>query len=62
MNEIIYKLIGKYLKHQRIKRKLTLREFCFKQDFDAVTISRIERGYYFKKAPEAKWEAGEAGQ
>jgi transcriptional regulator with XRE-family HTH domain len=49
---MIYKLIGWYLKRQRIKRGLTLREFCIRQEYDASTISRLERGYYFKIAPE----------
>ena len=51
---MIYKLIGWYLKRQRIKRGLTLREFCIHRRHDASTISRLERGYYFEIAPEYK--------
>jgi len=49
---MIYKLIGWYLKRQRIKRGLTLREFCIRFKYDPSTLSRVERGYYFKVAPE----------
>lgn len=52
---MIYKLIGWYLKKQRIKRGLTLREFCIWQRYDASTISRLERGYYFGVAPEYEY-------
>jgi len=52
---MIYKLIGWYLKRQRIRRKRTLREFCLTQRYDASTISRLERGYYFKIAPEMEY-------
>lgn len=51
---MIYKLIGWYLKRQRIKRGLTLREFCVYQRYDVSTISRLERGYYFTDAPEIR--------
>ena len=49
---MIYKIIGWYLKRQRIRRGYTLREYCISFQLDASTISRIERGYYFKVAPE----------
>lgn len=52
---MIYKLIGWYLKRQRIKRGITLREFCIWNRYDPSTISRLERGYYFKTAPEYKY-------
>lgn len=51
---MIYRLIGWYLKRQRIKRGLTLREHCKRLLLDYSTISRVERGYYFKVAPEYK--------
>ena len=51
---MIYKLIGWYLKRQRIKRGLTLREHCERLHLDHSTIGRVERGYYFKIAPEYK--------
>ncbi len=51
---MIYRLIGWYLKRQRIRRGFTLREFCIRQKYNASTISRIERGYYFDVAPEYK--------
>lgn len=51
---MIYRLIGWYLKRQRIKRGWTLRVYCKKFYLDASTISRVERGYYFKIAPEYK--------
>ena len=53
-NKMIHTLIGWYLKRQRIKRGVTLREFCIRQEYDASTISRLERGYYFRVAPEFK--------
>lgn len=53
---IIFVVIGKFLRKQRIKRGLTLRAFCKLYHLDPVTISKIERGYYFKIAPEDKGE------
>ena len=52
---MIYKLIGKFLKHRRIKMGFTLREFCSSYGLDPITISAIERGYYFKETPERRF-------
>ena len=49
---MIYRLIGWFLKKRRIKKRYTLRAFCKEFGFDPVTISKIERGYYFEVAPE----------
>jgi transcriptional regulator with XRE-family HTH domain len=38
------KLFGNYFKRLRIKRRLTLRQFCEKFGFDAGNISKLERG------------------
>jgi len=38
------KLFGNYFKGLRIKRRLTLRQFCEKFGFDAGNISKLERG------------------
>jgi transcriptional regulator with XRE-family HTH domain len=38
------KLFGNYFKALRIKRRLTLRQFCEKFGFDAGNISKLERG------------------
>ena len=51
---MIYRLIGWFLRKQRIKKNYTLRRFCHEFSLNASTISRIERGYYFKIAPEYK--------
>jgi len=55
---MIYRLIGWFLKNRRIKKRYTLRAFCKEFGFDPVTISKIERGYYFETAPEDKWSKG----
>ena len=49
---MIYKLLGWYLRRQRLRKGVTLREFCVWNRYDPSTISRLERGYYFKVAPE----------
>ena len=49
---MIYRLLGKFLKRQRIRQGYTLRRFCQEFNLDAVTISKIERGFYFKESPE----------
>jgi transcriptional regulator with XRE-family HTH domain len=38
------KLFGNYFKGLRIKRRLTLRQFCEKFGLDAGNISKLERG------------------
>ncbi len=38
------KLFGDYFKELRIKRRLTLRQFCEKFGFDPGNISKLERG------------------
>jgi transcriptional regulator with XRE-family HTH domain len=38
------KLFGNYFKGLRIKRRMTLRQFCEKFGFDAGNISKLERG------------------
>lgn len=38
------KLFGNYFKALRIKRRITLRQFCEKFGFDAGNISKLERG------------------
>jgi transcriptional regulator with XRE-family HTH domain len=38
------KAFGEFFKELRVKRKLTLRQFCLTNGFDPGNISRLERG------------------
>jgi len=38
------RIFGSYFKEQRIKRRLTLRQFCETFGFDPGNISKLERG------------------
>ena len=42
---------GEFFEQLRAKRKMTLREFCEKNDFDPGNISKLERGIL--KAPQS---------
>ena len=36
-------MIGQFLKEKRLKRRMTLRNFCLKYELDSFEISKIER-------------------
>ncbi|OGL41196.1 MAG: hypothetical protein A3C43_09175 [Candidatus Schekmanbacteria bacterium RIFCSPHIGHO2_02_FULL_38_11] len=38
------KTFGDFFKQQRIKKRITLRQFCLEFSFDAGNISKLERG------------------
>jgi transcriptional regulator with XRE-family HTH domain len=51
------KLFGSYFKEVRIKRRLTLRQFCEKFGFDPGNISKLERGLLPPPQSKIKWNS-----
>lgn len=45
---------GKYFKEARIKKRITLREFCRKNNLDAGNMSKYERGLLLPPTDPAK--------
>ncbi len=54
------KVFGSYFKELRIKRRLTLRQFCETFGFDAGNISKLERGLL--PPPQSKDKLEQYGQ
>ena len=50
------KQFGDYFKELRIKKGLTLRQFCEKYEFDPGNISKLERGLFPAPHSEEKME------